>query len=128
VNPGKQEGGEREKNKKVGESSFRGILQPTAVAAWVWHSSLGARACSLAPLPRPSFFSFLLIPIHVLVSTVLLLPPIIYIYIYIYGGGGGGGEPTSHSSSAPLLEAQRLRESEHVYTHNYIYLSISIER
>jgi len=30
VNPGKQErGGERDKNKKIGEFAFRGILQPT---------------------------------------------------------------------------------------------------
>jgi len=29
VNPGKQEGGGREKNKQIGEFYFRGILQPT---------------------------------------------------------------------------------------------------
>jgi len=29
VNPGKQEGGGREKNQKIGDFSFRGILQPT---------------------------------------------------------------------------------------------------
>jgi len=29
VNPGKQEGGGHENNQKIGEFSFRGILQPT---------------------------------------------------------------------------------------------------
>jgi len=31
VNPGKREGGGRQKNQKIGEFSFRGILQPTTV-------------------------------------------------------------------------------------------------
>jgi len=36
VNPGKQEGGSAEKIKKIGEFSFRGILQPTTVECIVW--------------------------------------------------------------------------------------------
>jgi len=45
VNPGKQEGGGgRVKNKKIGEFSFRGILQPTTAGK-------GRRGWRAVPLP-----------------------------------------------------------------------------
>jgi len=44
VNPGKQEGGGRETNQKIGEFSFRGILQPTT-------ATVSCFTLPLSPIP-----------------------------------------------------------------------------
>jgi len=45
---------------------------------------LGGESLLSCPLPRPSYFPFLLIPIHVQILPPIIYISIIYLYMYIY--------------------------------------------
>jgi len=111
VNPGKQEGGGREKNQNIGELSLRGISQPTTASPW-----------SQTVQPKMHIHTYTHIFMNYISICIDISISILYRDRYI-------------SKLAPLQQPnwQHLRVTRRVksrclsiHTHAYVYIYISI--